>query len=65
MGKIVLFFFNCSFSYQGLNLNESLLPGPTLSPSIVGVLLRVREHSVAISGDIKGMFHQVCLLPED
>lgn len=57
--------FNCSFCYKGLNLNEWLLPGPTLSPSLVGVLLRFREHSIAISGDIKGMFHQVCLLPED
>lgn len=57
--------FNCSFRHKGLNLNESLLPGPVLSPSLVGVLLRFREHSIAISGDIKGMFHQVCLLPED
>lgn len=57
--------FNCSFRYKGLNLNESLLPGPALSPSLVGILLRFREHSIAISGDIKGMFHQVCLLPED
>ena len=23
------------------------------------------EHPVAVSGDIKGMFHQVCLLPDD
>ncbi|KAJ7997480.1 hypothetical protein DPEC_G00229450 [Dallia pectoralis] len=57
--------FNCSFQYQGLNLNESLLPGPTLGASLLGVLLRFREHAVAISGDIKGMFHQVRLLPQD
>ncbi|KAJ8016196.1 hypothetical protein DPEC_G00004680 [Dallia pectoralis] len=55
--------FNCSFQYQGLNL--SLLPGPTLGVSLLGVLLRFREHAVAISGDIKGMFHQVRLLPQD
>ena len=41
----------CSFQLHGLNLNHSLLPGPTLGPSLVGVLLRFREHSVAISGD--------------
>nr|XP_055074008.1 uncharacterized protein LOC129453697 [Misgurnus anguillicaudatus] len=57
--------FNCSFRYKGLNLNDSLMPGPTLSPSLLGVLLRFREHCVAISGDIRGMFHQVLLLPED
>ncbi|XP_078797113.1 uncharacterized protein LOC144989073 [Oryzias latipes] len=57
--------FNCSFSYQGQTLNEYLLPGPTLGASLLGVLLRFREYAVAISGDIKGMFHQVRLLPED
>lgn len=57
--------FNCSFQYRGNNVNELLLPGPTLSPSLLTVLLRFREHSVGISSDIRGMFHQVRLLPED
>lgn len=57
--------FNCSFVYKGYNLNELLLPGPTLTSSLLGVLLRFREHFVAISSDIKGMFHQIRLLPED
>ena len=57
--------FNCSFQYQGQTLNEHLLPGPTLGASLLGVLLRFRERAVAISGDIKSMFHQVRLLPED
>lgn len=57
--------FNCSFQFRGNNLNELLLPGPTLSPSLLSVLLRFREHSVGISSDIRGMFHQVRLLPED
>lgn len=57
--------FNCSFTYKGENLNQLLLPGPTLSSSLMGVLLRFREHSIAVSSDIKGMFHQVRLLPED
>ena len=32
-------------------MNECLLPGPVLGPSLMGVLLRFRQHSVAISGD--------------
>ncbi|KAL0161461.1 hypothetical protein M9458_045186, partial [Cirrhinus mrigala] len=39
--------------------------GPTLCASLLGVLLRFRQYAVAISGDIRGMFHQVRLLPED
>lgn len=57
--------FNCSYQYRGQNLNDHLLPGPTLGASLLGVLLRFREHAVAVSGDIRGMFHQVRLLPED
>ncbi|XP_030609347.1 uncharacterized protein LOC115796997 [Archocentrus centrarchus] len=57
--------FNCSYVYKGDNLNELLLPGPPLSASLLGVLLRFREHTVAVSSDIQGMFHQVRLLPED
>lgn len=56
--------FNCSYQFKGLNLNESLLPGPTLGASL-SLLLHFREHPVAISRDIKGMFHQVRLLPEN
>lgn len=57
--------FNCSYQYQGENLNAYLLPGPTLGPSLIGVLIYFREHQVAISGDIKGMFHQIRLPPTD
>ncbi|XP_039514870.1 uncharacterized protein LOC120469772 [Pimephales promelas] len=57
--------FDCSFRYHGLSLNDQLLPGPTLGPSLLGVLLRFRQHPVAMSADIKGMFHQVRLLPKD
>lgn len=57
--------FNCSFTYRDQNLNELLVSGPNLGASLLGVLLRFREHSTAISSDIRGMFHQVRLLPED
>lgn len=57
--------FNCSFQFRGESLNQHLLPGPTLGPSLLAVLLRFREHSEAISSAIRGMFQQVRLLPED
>ncbi|KAK0139447.1 hypothetical protein N1851_023835 [Merluccius polli] len=57
--------FNCSHQYLGQTLNQYLLPGPALGASLLGVLLRFSEQPVAVSGDIKGMFHQVCLLPDD
>lgn len=59
------FVFNCSHQYRGQSLNQYLLTGPTLGASLLGVLLRFRERPIAVSGDIKGMFHQVRLLPED
>jgi len=57
--------FDCSYQYNGESLNSYLLSGPTLGFSLLGVLLRFREHQVAISGDIRAMFHQVRLLPSD
>ncbi len=57
--------FNCSFQFQGRSLNDTLLPEPTLGAFLLGVLLRFREHAVAVCGDIRGMFHQVQLLLED
>ncbi len=57
--------YNCSFQYQCHNLNNYLLPGPTLTSTLLGVLLRFREHAIAVTSDIKSMFHQIRLLPED
>ncbi|KAL6469323.1 hypothetical protein MHYP_G00228470 [Metynnis hypsauchen] len=57
--------FDCSFQSGGISLNDALLPGPSLGSSLLGVLLRFREHAVAISGDVRAMFHQVRLLSED
>lgn len=57
--------FDCSFNHGGLSLNEQLLPGSTLGPSLIGVLLRFCQHAVAISGDIRALFCQIRLLPVD
>lgn len=57
--------FICSYQYQGENIDACLLPGPMLGPSLLDVLIRFGEQMVAISRDIKGMFHQIRLLPSD
>ena len=44
--------FNCSLKFQGLSLNDRLLKGPDLTNSLIGVLLRFRQHHVALQGDI-------------
>ena len=51
--------FDCTASYNGVALNDLLLPGPNLTNHLIGVLLRFRQESVAIMGDIESMFYQV------
>ncbi|XP_077997424.1 uncharacterized protein LOC144450652 [Glandiceps talaboti] len=51
--------FDCAAEYGGTSLNKEVLQRPDLTNNLIGVLLRFRERSVAIMGDIEGMFHQV------
>lgn len=56
--------FNCGAAFKGTSLNEQLLQGPNLTSTLLGVLLRFRQESVAVMGDIQSMLHQV-KVPED
>ncbi|KAK7896434.1 hypothetical protein WMY93_021759 [Mugilogobius chulae] len=51
--------FDCGCTYKGTSLNSQLLQGPDLTNTLIGVLLRFREESVALMADISAMFHQV------
>ena len=51
--------FDCSAEYKGHSLNHYLLSGPDLTNSLLGVLCRFRQESVAITCDIEKMFYQV------
>ena len=57
--------FYCAAKYRGTFLNDQLLTGPDLKNSILGVLTRFREDRVALSADIKCMFHQIRVPPAD
>ncbi|XP_055528011.1 uncharacterized protein LOC129720559 [Wyeomyia smithii] len=50
---------------RGVSLNSVLLKGPDLLTSLPAVLSRYRQRQIAISGDIREMFHQVLIRPED
>ena len=54
--------FNSSQVHQGKSLNSCLAKGPdSYRNSSLGILLRWREESVALVGDIRKMFHSVYL----
>lgn len=47
------------------SLNDLLLQGPDFVPPLLAVIWRTRTKKVAISADIREMFHQVMIRPED
>ena len=57
--------FDCSAKYRGSSLNDKLLQGPDLTNSLVGILMRFRQESVALMSDVEAMFHQVRVKPGD
>ncbi|XP_055910928.1 uncharacterized protein LOC129945299 [Eupeodes corollae] len=50
---------------EGVSLNSCLITGPDDVPSLPSVLFRFREKKIAITGDIREMFHQVKILEDD
>ena len=46
-------------------MNDHLLSGPDFLKNLVGVLLQFREGKYAGVSDIKQMFHQINVKPED
>jgi hypothetical protein len=57
--------FDCSSQYQGRSLNERCLQGPDLINKLLPVLLRFRQHSLAIQADIEAMYNQVRIPAQD
>ena len=51
--------FGCAAKFQGKSLNDRLLQGPDWTTPPIDVLCRFRVSKVALSADIREMFHQV------
>ena len=57
---------NAAAKYQGVALNDKLLPEPELLQSLIGIIFCFREHQIALSADIEAMFLQVAVtVPSD
>ena len=63
-GKIRIV-FDCAAKQAGESLNDSLMSGPDLMNSLVGVLTRFRKEPVTLVADIESIFHQVLVNPPD
>lgn len=57
--------FDAAARYGGTSLNDELLSGPDLLLGLPGILIRFREERVAITGDVRQMYHQVLVCEED
>lgn len=57
--------FDCAAKCDGESLNDKLLQGPNLTNNLIGVLMRFRENTVAVTADVEAMFHRVRVNKED
>ena len=51
--KKVRIVYDAAAKFRGTCLNNHLLQGPDMTNSLLGVLLRFRNHKVALAADIK------------
>eukprot|EP00064_Thunnus_orientalis_P013841 superscaffoldBa00002314_g13882 len=56
--------FDSSAHHHGVSLNNICLTGPNLNNTLLGVLMQFREERVAVTADIKQMFHSFLVLDD-
>ena len=57
--KLRVVFDASAKSITGISLNQTLMVGPTIHPTLENILLRFRSYPVALSGDIAKMYREV------
>ena len=63
--KVRLVFDSSSKGHDGLSLNDYLERGPNFINSLLDVLAAWRWDEVAFTGDVRKMFSQILVHPED
>ena len=56
--------FDCAAKFRKVSLNDKVLQGPDFTNTLVGVMTRFRQESIALMSDIESMFHQLEVAPD-
>ena len=57
--------FNSSANFKGHVLNDYWAKGPNLLNNLLAILICLQENSVALTADIKKMYHSVKITEQD
>ena len=63
--KLRVVFDGSAVTTSGTSLNQALLVGPTLQPTLSDILLKFRCYPIALNSDISKMYREVLLHPPD
>ena len=63
--KLRVVFDGSAITTSGTSLNQALLVGPTIQPTLSDILLRFRCYPIALNADISKMYREVQLHPLD
>ena len=61
----IVFDASCKSRRGGPSLNDVLYTGPTITSSLLDVLIKLRTHNYVVSADIEKAFWQIGLCPDD
>ena len=63
--KLRVVFDGSAVTTSGTSLNQALLVGPTLQPTLSNILMKFRCYPIALNVDISKMYREVKLSPQD